>query len=68
MRIKKMPFEHNSFILSTNNGDKGLSTLEWNQVAEWLADRKMKYNMQGGILTLYREIDCTLFTLRWISE
>jgi|688.fasta_scaffold13361_15 hypothetical protein len=68
MRIKKMPFEHNSFILSKDNGNKGLDTREWNEVAEWLTERKMKFNMQGGILTLYREMDCTLFTLRWISE
>lgn len=68
MRIKKMPFEHNSFVLSKNGGNDSLAINEWNEVAEWLQARKIRYNMQGGVLTLYREMDCTLFTLTWISE
>jgi len=66
MRIRKMPFENNSFLLSNN--EKGLTTVEWNNVAEWLRERKMKFNMQGGVLTLYRDIDSTMFALRWCSE
>lgn len=66
MRIRKMPFENNSFLLSNN--EKGLTTLEWNSVAVWLRERNMKFNMQGGVLTLYRDIDSTMFALRWCSE
>lgn len=66
MRIRKMPFENNRFLLSNN--EKGLTTLEWNSVAVWLRERKMKFNMQGGVLTLYRDVDSTMFALRWCSE
>lgn len=66
MRIRKMPFGNNSFLLSNN--EKGLTTLEWNSVAVWLRERNMKFNMQGGVLTLYRDIDSTMFALRWCSE
>ena len=64
MKIRR--FKKNAFVLSS--GDNVLTTLEWNNVAEWLQERNMKFDMQGGILTLYREVDCTMFSLRWCSE
>ena len=66
MKVRKMPFEKNSFMLSS--GGNGLTTLEWNNVAEWLQERNMNFDMQGGILTLYREVDCTMFILKWCSD
>ena len=67
MKIRKMSFENNSFLLSDNETGL-LSTIEWNSVAVWLRERNMKFNMQGGVLTLYRDIDSTMFALRWCSE
>jgi hypothetical protein len=67
MKIRKMPFEHNSFILSEDGG-RGLNTVQWNDVAEWLRSNDIKYNMQAGVLTLYEEVQCSLFILRWMGS
>lgn len=67
MRIRKMPFEHNSFILS-GDSDRMMNTLQWNEVAEWLNQNNIKYNMQASILTLYEDVHCTLFVLRWMDS
>lgn len=66
MNIRKMPFEHNSFILSENGG-KELNTFQWNEIAEWLHSNDIKYNMQACVLTLYEEVHCSLFILRWMG-
>lgn len=67
MRIRKMPFEHNSFILS-GDSDRMMNTLQWNEIAEWLNQNNIKYNMQASILTLYEDVHCTLFVLRWMDS
>lgn len=68
MRIKKMPFEKNSFILSAMNGEKAVSVEEQRALLEWMNNKKMKYSLASNILTIPREQDQTIFILRWITE
>jgi hypothetical protein len=68
MRIKKMPFEKNSFILSENKGERSVSKQEQHSLVEWMEQKNMKYNLTGNILTLPREEDQTIFILRWMTE
>lgn len=67
MRIKRMPFEKNGFILSGNNG-KIVPTDDQNELLEWLDAHSMQYNISSNILSIQNDLDVSLFILRWISN
>ena len=68
MRIKKMMFEKNSFILSSNNGLHSVKADDQKELLKWLNERNISYSIASNILTLPREEDQTIFILRWLTE
>ena len=66
IKISKMPFERNSYIVSTNMNYTDLTRdYHWPKMAAWLEENEIEYSLQGNIIAFKDDMNGSLFAIRW---
>ena len=63
IKILKMPFEQNSFIISEDNYDKQANYEQKKQMVKWLKESCISYSICANILSFNSKEDATQFAL-----
>ena len=63
VKILKMPFEQNSFIISEDNYDKPANAEYKKQMEKWLTESNVNYSICANILHFKNKEDATYFAL-----